>query len=184
MVTDVTGPAVLAILALLVPTAGERAVPHGWFLRLGDDAWAYSPTDDDLPPERTRGAMFLHLGDDGTALQLMVTVREDTSSRAGRPTLSPDDGFAMWAGTWRRGPAGEVVVELGFRLSSKVVFNDPPGARTLSAAVHGRHLLAGDGPYVPIGFAYPADTALLRRQLFETSCGGSRRDPACRTVRR
>jgi len=180
----VTVAAVLAIAALLAPSAGgERAVQRGWYVRFGEDAWTYSPASDEIQPQRTRQATFLHLGDDGTALQLAVTVREDTGSRAGQPVLSGGDGFAVWSGTWKRADGG-IEVELGFRMSSKVVFAAPPGVWKIAATLHGRHLQTPDGPLVPLGFAYPVDAASLRRQLFELCCSVPGRDPACRAVRR
>ena len=184
MVRGVTASAVIAIVALLAPSAGaDRGPTRGWYVRFGGEAWTYSPGGDDVLPERTRPATFLHLGEDGTALQLAVTVREDTTAYAGRPVLS-GDGFAVWSGTWRRAPSGDVEVDLDFRLSSNVVFAQPPGNWKFTATVHGRHLMSADGPFVPLGFAYPDDAAVLRRQLYEYCCAVPGRDPACRAVRR
>ncbi len=183
MVGGVTASTVLAIAALLSTGAGERAAPRGWFVRFGDDAWAYAPLEPDGEPERSRPATFVHFGEDGTAIQLTVTVREDTASRAGAPTLSGGDGFVVWSGTWRRTQSGAIDLELALRLSSKVV-GDPPLAPKISATAHGRHLLTADGALVPLAYAYPVDTATIRRQLFEACCSVPGRDPACRSVRR
>jgi hypothetical protein len=178
----VTASTVLAIAAILTG-AGERAVPRGWFVRFGDDAWAYAPPEPDGGPERSRPASFVHFGEDGTAIQLTVTLREDTSSGAGAPKLSAMDGFVVWSGTWRRTQSGAVDVELALRLSSKVV-GDPPLTPKISATAHGRHLLTSDGALVPLAFAYPVDAATVRKQLFEYCCSVPGRDPACRSVRR
>ncbi len=179
----VTASAALAILALLLPAAGERTAARGWFVRFGADPWSYSPADLEIP-ERSRLATFVHLGDDGTAIELTVTVREDTASRAGGPALRTGDGFAVWSGTWKGTKEGAIDVDLAFRMSSKVIFLEPPDARKIAATVHGRHLLTPEGPLVPLAYAYPADAAPLRKQLFETCCSVPGRDPACRTVRR
>jgi len=179
----VTASTVLAIVALLTTGAGERAAPRGWFVRFGDDGWAYSPPVQDTGPERTRPATFVHFGEDGTAIQLTVTVREDTASRAGAPALVAADGFVVWSGNWRRTPSGALEIDLALRLSSGVV-GDPPLAPKISATAHGRHLLTADGPLVPLAFAYPVDAATLRKQLFESCCSVPGRDPACRSVRR
>jgi hypothetical protein len=183
VVGAVNAPTVLALLALLVPTAGaDRGAARGWFVRFADDPWAYAPITDEARPTRTRPATFLHLGDDGTALQLIATVSEETYAR-GRPGIV-GEGFAIWAGTWRRGASGGIEVELDFRVSSNVVFTEAPGARKFTATIHGRHLLTDEGPLVPLTFAYPADAAPLRKALFETCCSTPGRDAACRTIRR
>ncbi len=175
---------VLALVALLAPGAvGDRAAPRGWYVRFAEDAWAYSPPDLDGGPERARAATFVHFGEDGTAIQLTVTVREETSSRAGAPTLSGGDGFVVWSGNWRRTPSNAIEIELALRLSSKVV-GDPPLTPKVSATAHGRHLLTADGPLVPLAYAYPVDAATIRKQLFEYCCAVPGRDPACRAVRR
>ncbi len=179
-----TASAALAILMLLVPGAGERAAARGWFVRFGADPWTYAPIADDGRADRSRVATFVHLGDDGTAIQLTVTVREDTTSRAGGPALSAADGFAVWSGTWKGAREGAIELDLAFRLSSNVSFVEPPGARKVAMTVHGRHLLTAEGPLVPLAYAYPTDAAPLRKQLFETCCSVPGRDPACRTVRR
>jgi hypothetical protein len=180
----VTASTALAILALLVPAAGERTAARGWFVRFAADPWTYAAITDDGHAERTRLATFVHLGDDGTAMQLTVTVREDTASRAGGPELSSADGFAVWSGTWKGTKEGTLELDLAFRLSSNVIFVEPPGARKITAEVHGRHLVTPEGPLMPLAYAYPTDAAPLRKQLFETCCSVPGRDPACRTVRR
>lgn len=177
-----TASTVLAILALLTG-AGDRAAPRGWYVRFGDDAWAYSPQELESGPERTRPATFVHFGEDGTAIQLTVTIREDTGSRAGAPTLAVADGFVVWSGSWKRMQSGALELDLALRLSSRVV-GDPPLAPKISASAHGRHILTADGPLVPLAYAYPVDSATLRRQLYESCCSVPGRDPACRSVRR
>lgn len=178
-----TAPAVLAILALLVPGAGPRLPARGWFVRFGGDAWTYSPAEPDTPLARARPATFLHLAEDGTAIQLAVAVSEDTASRAGSPALSDGGGFVVWSGTWRRTSAGEVEIDVALRLSTDVG-GQPPLSSKYAATVHGRHLLTADGPFLPLGFAYPVDSTGLRKQLFEYCCSVPGRDPACRGVRR
>jgi hypothetical protein len=179
----VTAPAFLAILALLVPGAGPRLPQRGWFVRLGADAWTYSPAEADATLARTRPATFLHLADDGTAIQLAVAVTEDTSSRAGSPALSDAGGFVVWSGTWRRTSDGEVEIDVALRLSTEIGGQTPLSSK-YAATVHGRHLLTADGPFLPLGFAYPVDSTGLRKQLFEFCCSVPGRDPACRAVRR
>ncbi|MGB8932798.1 MAG: hypothetical protein WCC48_16255 [Anaeromyxobacteraceae bacterium] len=164
-----------------VPAAALAADPYPtpvdrWLVSWGE-RWGYSPAD--LPrPERMRGARFLRLASDGTALEVSGTIMESTAAAQPAPILSEGDGHAVHAGRWRRIAGGTLSIELqAIDLDKVVILRVGPGdgrapevRPPMTLTVHGRHLVGSDDLAFESLDAPVSWTSVLG-QLADWSCG-------------